>query len=211
MLLLRMRASLLLGPRINPFSSYTDRPVTELDVLQTARRARIINCVYADSKVIGSLTRRHPRSTPPASVRLRLSLPTPLVRSVSSSSLPDAATVAASGRRLPGLRSGLGSLYLLVLGVGLQHELADAVLRCDVGDRAQQREAATLTIDRVHGRAGNVTLRPLPLRRSQTANPISFKPSSAPSVKCSSASASLPWRVAFVVGDDFHESMIVTS
>ena len=41
-------------------------------------------------------------------------------------------------------------------------------------------------------RAGNVTLRPLPLRRSHTANPISFKPSSTPSVKCSSASASLP-------------------
>src|ERR1700733_2344049 len=41
-------------------------------------------------------------------------------------------------------------------------------------------------------RAGNVTLWPLPPRRSQMANPISFKPSSSPSTKCSSASASLP-------------------
>ena len=41
-------------------------------------------------------------------------------------------------------------------------------------------------------RAGNVTLRPVPLRRSQTENPISFRPSRTPSLKCSSASASLP-------------------
>src|SRR6187401_2369523 len=41
-------------------------------------------------------------------------------------------------------------------------------------------------------RAGKVTLRPPPVRRSQTAKPISFNPSSGPSVKWSSASASLP-------------------
>ena len=54
-------------------------------------------------------------------------------------------------------------------------------------------------------RAGNVTLRPLPLRRSQTANPISFKPSSTPSVKCSSASASLPGGLRFVVRNDLDD------
>src|SRR5439155_17496218 len=42
-------------------------------------------------------------------------------------------------------------------------------------------------------RAGNVTLRPpAPPRLSHTLNPSSFKPSSTPLVKCSSASASLP-------------------
>lgn len=41
-------------------------------------------------------------------------------------------------------------------------------------------------------RAGNVTFRPLPVRRSQIPKPISFRPESGPSWKCSSASASLP-------------------
>ena len=41
-------------------------------------------------------------------------------------------------------------------------------------------------------RAGNVTLRPPPPRRSQIANPMSFSPANGPSVKCSSASASFP-------------------
>ena len=43
-------------------------------------------------------------------------------------------------------------------------------------------------------RAGNVTLCPPapPPRRSQMEKPISFKPSSGPSVKCSSASATFP-------------------
>jgi hypothetical protein len=41
--------------------------------------------------------------------------------------------------------------------------------------------------------AGNVTFRPAPPpRRSQIANPINFSPSSGPSLKCSSASASFP-------------------
>jgi hypothetical protein len=40
--------------------------------------------------------------------------------------------------------------------------------------------------------AGNVTLRPLPVRRSQTANPISFMASSGPLVRWSSTSASFP-------------------
>ena len=52
-------------------------------------------------------------------------------------------------------------------------------------------------------RAGNVTFRPLPLRRSQTAKPISLSPSSGPSVKCSSASASLPGGLPLSFGDDF--------
>src|SRR3990167_6281492 len=49
-------------------------------------------------------------------------------------------------------------------------------------------------------RAGNVTLRPLPPRRSQTEKPISFSPLNAPSSKCSSASANFPtgWPVSFI-------------
>src|SRR5262245_11821087 len=49
-------------------------------------------------------------------------------------------------------------------------------------------------------RAGKVTLRPTPLRRSQIAKPISFSPSSSPSVKCSSASANLPGGVPLSLG-----------
>ena len=48
-------------------------------------------------------------------------------------------------------------------------------------------------------RAGNVTFRPPPVRRSHTPKPISFRPSNTPSVKCSSASASLPGGFCFVV------------
>src|ERR1700680_2119040 len=44
-----------------------------------------------------------------------------------------------------------------------------------------------------YDRAGNVTLRPLPPRRSQMLKPMSFRPASGDSPpKCSSASASLP-------------------
>src|SRR5437773_1842891 len=44
----------------------------------------------------------------------------------------------------------------------------------------------------LYWRAGKVTLRPLPPRRSQIEKPISFMPSIGPSLKCSSASASFP-------------------
>src|SRR5207302_3291430 len=44
----------------------------------------------------------------------------------------------------------------------------------------------------LYWRAGNVTLRPSPRFVSQTEKPISFRPSSGPSLKCSSASASFP-------------------
>jgi hypothetical protein len=72
-----------------------------------------------------------------------------------------------------------------------QYEIAHALLRAGVGNGSQQREAATFTVDGILAR-GNVTLRPLPVRHSQTEKPISFKPSSSPSMTCSSASASLP-------------------
>lgn len=49
-------------------------------------------------------------------------------------------------------------------------------------------------------RDGKVTLRPAPPRRSQMAKPISFSPSSGPSVKCSSASASLPGGLVLALG-----------
>src|SRR4029078_12819048 len=66
-----------------------------------------------------------------------------------TSGIPDAAR-----RRRPGrdeLRSSLGPV-LLVLGVRLQHELADAFLRLRVSDRAQECEAATVTVDDVLAR-----------------------------------------------------------
>jgi hypothetical protein len=55
-----------------------------------------------------------------------------------------------------------------------------------VRDRAHQRETAALTMDGVLARR-DATFRPAPVLRSQTEKPISFKPSSTPSVKCSSA------------------------
>ncbi len=69
----------------------------------------------------------------------------------------------------------------------------------------RRREAATAhNSGALPGRstclAGNVTLRPFPVFRSQTANPISFSPSRGPCVKCSSASASLPGGVPLSLG-----------
>src|ERR1700730_7093567 len=58
------------------------------------------------------------------------------------------------------------------------------------GRRSAKLRRSPLTL---YCRAGNVTFLPEPpLRRSQTLNPISLRPASGPSVKCSSASASLP-------------------
>src|SRR5687767_5769028 len=50
-----------------------------------------------------------------------------------------------------GLRRGLSG-HPLVLGVRLQHEIADAFLRTGVYDGTQQREAAALTVDRILAR-----------------------------------------------------------
>src|SRR4051812_47545988 len=49
------------------------------------------------------------------------------------------------------LRSCLGGV-LLVLGVGLEHEIAHPFLGVGVGDRPQQRKATTVTIDDVLAR-----------------------------------------------------------
>ena len=57
--------------------------------------------------------------------------------------------------------------------------------------RPEQREAAPLAVDRVLARRER-DVAAVPVLRSQIAKPISFRPSSGPSVKCSSASASLP-------------------
>ena len=51
-----------------------------------------------------------------------------------------------------GLRCGRGDVSLLVLRVRGEDEIADALLRVDVRDRAQQRKAAALTIDGVLAR-----------------------------------------------------------
>ncbi len=53
-------------------------------------------------------------------------------------------------------------------------------------------------------RAGKVTLRAEAPRRSQIPKPTSLRPSSGPSVKCNSASASFPTGLPFVVRVDLH-------
>src|SRR5579864_1324462 len=51
-------------------------------------------------------------------------------------------------------------------------------------------------------RAGKVTLRP-PVLRSQIEKPTSFRPSSGPPLKCSSASANLPGGLPLSFGKNF--------
>src|SRR5688500_3309460 len=64
---------------------------------------------------------------------------------------------------------------------------------CDpMSDRGLNRAKLLRSPLTEYCRAVNVTLRPAPLRRSQSAKPTSFSPLSGPSSKCSSASASLP-------------------
>ena len=88
------------------------------------------------------------------------------------------------------LRSNLVGC-LLVLRVSVQHEVAYPLLRADVRNGPQQREAAAFTVDGVlAGGKGDVAATPAaPLPHAEADE---FKPSSTPSVKCSSASASLP-------------------
>src|SRR6266511_1998963 len=50
------------------------------------------------------------------------------------------------------LRGGLPDSLSLVLGVRLQHEIADAFLRTGLRDGTQQREAAALTVNRILAR-----------------------------------------------------------
>jgi hypothetical protein len=64
-----------------------------------------------------------------------------------------AAGHTADGRRTgTGLRLRCTRVALLLLGVRLQHEIADALLRVDVSDWSQHCEAATLTVDGVLAR-----------------------------------------------------------
>jgi hypothetical protein len=49
-------------------------------------------------------------------------------------------------------------------------------------------------------RAGNVTLRPAPVRRSQIAKPISFRPAKTPLTRWISASASFPGGLPLSLG-----------
>jgi hypothetical protein len=63
--------------------------------------------------------------------------------------IPEAATKATSGTWVVVLRVGRDGPAFFVLGERLQHELAHAMLRAYVGNGAQQREAATFTIDGV--------------------------------------------------------------
>ena len=71
-------------------------------------------------------------------------------------------------------------------------KLADAELHFSDGPLAGLKLIGFAVWERRSGGGRNVTLRPMPLRRSQTAKPISFSPASGPSLKCSSASASFP-------------------
>ena len=90
---------------------------------------------------------------------------------------------------------------LLVFVIRVEDEFPQLVLRRDVGDRPQKREAASFAVDAVLTRGKRDVVRvprrsassPFgPRARSQMPNPMSLSPSSGPSVKCSSASASLP-------------------
>jgi len=152
-------------------------------VLQTARRARIINCVYADSQgnrqpAAGVI---HDDSPKPASVRLRpLIAPLPLSDSVSSVGASRTPPDGGIRETVPGLRKPLRFAFLLVLGVGLQAR-SSRIRSCAAtsGDGAAAAQKLRRSpLNRVTGEPGNVTLRPFasttfPRRR----NPISFKPS----------------------------------
>ena len=86
---------------------------------------------------------------------------------------------APIGRRLRAPRTPAGSAR----GSGPAH------VASSIGRSSAKLRRSPLT---EYWRAGKVTLRPVPVLRSQIPKPISFSPSSGPSVKCSSASASLP-------------------
>ena len=86
----------------------------------------------------------------------------------------------------------------LVLGIRLQHQLANAILRRDVCNRAEQRKAPAFAVHRALT-SGERDVAAVPVLRSQIPKPISLRPSSGPSVKCSSASASFPGRVPLLV------------
>src|SRR5262249_20191878 len=86
----------------------------------------------------------------------------------------------AAQRRRPGrdeLRRGLRPV-LLVLGVGLEHELAHTLLSVGVSNRSQQRKAATITVDDVLARReGNVpasTGAPLPDGEADQLHAVEF-------------------------------------
>src|SRR5687768_9458701 len=73
--------------------------------------------------------------------------------------MPVTVSPGAAGYRPRGRYPAIGCLRsrrirrgVLVLGVRLQHELTDAVLRRRIGDRTQQREAAALTVDGIGAR-----------------------------------------------------------
>jgi hypothetical protein len=97
-----------------------------------------------------------------------------------------------AGRR-PAVRSlrALGNSRRFARDVRLEDEFANAIL---AAASATGRSSAKLRRSPLteYCRAGNVTFWPPPLRRSQIAKPISLRPASGPSLKCSSASASLP-------------------
>src|SRR5688572_23494491 len=86
--------------------------------------------------------------------------------------------------------------------------MASRIRSCDVasaiGRSSEKLRRSPFT---EYCRAGNVTLRPPPVRRSHTLKPISFSPSRIPSVKWSSASASLPGGLLFSFGVIFTITM----
>src|SRR6266545_1143766 len=100
------------------------------------------------------------------------------------------------------LRSNLGCL--LILGIGLQYEIADAFLRARIGNGTKQREAATFTIDRVLAR------RERDVAAVATATFPDGEPDQLQAVEYAVGEMQLgirefAGRVAFVVRDDFHD------
>ena len=88
---------------------------------------------------------------------------------------------------------------LLMLGVGLEHEIAYPFLGVGVSDRPQQREAATVTIDDVlarrEGDVATATAAPLP---DHEANQLDSFESAVGEMQL--GIRELAGRVAFVVG-----------
>src|SRR5262249_11938756 len=125
------------------------------------------------------------------------------------SSVPDPDLVKipdAARRRRPGrdeLRSSLRPV-LLVLGICLQHEFADAFLRLRVGDGPKQCEAATITIDDVlarrEGDVATATAAPFPYGEADQLHAVEFAV-----VEVQLGIREFAGRVAFVVRSDLDD------
>ena len=125
--------------------------------------------------------------------------------------IPDAATLAASGK--PSVRYEAASLAVSssysAYACSTSSRMRSCALVSAMGRSSAKLRRSPLT---AYWRAGNVTLRPPPPRRSQMEKPISFKPSSYAVGEMQLGIREFAGRVAFVVRSDFDgETHNVTS